>query len=57
MSGLAPLRNVQKPGALRTPSGELLKSKTFRTSTGSAEKTNIYSHFRIIKIVLQKARA
>lgn len=39
MSGLAPLRNVQKPVVLRTPSGDLWKSKTFSTSTGSAVET------------------
>lgn len=36
MSGFAPLRTVQKPGVFCTPSGELLKSRTFNTSTGSA---------------------
>lgn len=42
-SGLDPLRMVQKPGVFFTPSGELLKSKTLSTSTGSAVRQNIES--------------
>lgn len=36
MSGLAPLRTGQKPGAFRTPSGALWKSRALSTSMGSA---------------------
>lgn len=36
MSGLAPLRTGQKPGAFRIPSGELWKSSALSTSMGSA---------------------
>lgn len=36
MSGLDPRRTVQKPGVFFTPWGELWKSSTFSTSTGSA---------------------
>lgn len=38
MSGLAPLRTGQKPGAFRIPSGELWKSSALSTSMGSAAK-------------------
>lgn len=36
MSGLAPRRTGQKPGAFRIPSGELWKSSALSTLMGSA---------------------